>query len=646
MSDIPESMLRKLMPSIKIPSPEERERMDRENLELEKKREQESNWANIQRLEFERTLAQKAKKMFGDIVSLKDAIKKEILHSIVSIRTNYGVIGTGFFYHGDWLVSNAHVLPTREVIVGGGLQTKNGLIELKPIESFHRPHELHTSPDIVIVHDESVGFSKGLKQISRNHSKVSKHYFYAYYNHSTGEHEIRHIKKIKQNKEEFPLKFKPADDVEPQKGCSGAPIIEAFINTDGSEPKWVFQVIGVVYARCLSLDEDDIKLICGIPVDEEFDKILNILYSRSTSTRFSQMALAHKARGYPEDLEKIREYEEKTKEENEEILKKIKSIEAGATSLYITLPEGLEKLYGSDIIGLQYSLFLEEARNAIGLKKGYINTNTFPSHYKKANEECSLEFLKKEIREMIMNIRQEKEMQFTPGTPRIFRESPNKYFRIDIQGGKTRDYSLQLQDCLGYGQKLQGLSGNAKQYNGKPVSSTFAIVSWSKDKQADANLFADMLELSWATIEEIDLDFISKKKQQEKLKEPKKRQPTQKEMRAVEFRNEQIESELDEKDSFFEEIQNSNTNNLSAQQAFTLQSVEIALNESQSHSIPLGLEQGKGEFFSNQANALKNGSSENLATTASSSEKKITNSIQSSSYKIGLQDKKKGHSGK
>lgn len=87
--------------------------------------------------------------------------------------------------------------------------------------------------------------------------------------------------------------------------------------------------------------------------------------------------------------------------------------------------------------------------------------------------------------------------------------SPNGYFRIDIQGGKTSDYSLQIQYCLGKGQTLQGLNEAGKQHNGELVSSIFAIVSWSKDTpDIDANLFANMLEFSLAEMREIDLAFI------------------------------------------------------------------------------------------------------------------------------------------
>ncbi len=108
-----------------------------------------------------------------------------------------------------------------------------------------------------------------------------------------------------------------------------------------------------MYARCLSQAENETKLICAIPVDQEFSKILEVLFSRDKSNRWAQMSAAHKALGSPQDLVQSKAYEQKVTGEDARILDKLKRFKVGETSLFITLPEGLEKLYGTGVFSLE-----------------------------------------------------------------------------------------------------------------------------------------------------------------------------------------------------------------------------------------------------------------------------------------------------
>ncbi len=93
----------------------------------------------------------KAKKMFITKGGLMDAIKSKIIPCVVSIRTNEGTkIGTGFFQHQRWLVSNAHVLSDEHVISSATLTDfQSKTIQIISAQNFPRPNQ-QGIPDIKV----------------------------------------------------------------------------------------------------------------------------------------------------------------------------------------------------------------------------------------------------------------------------------------------------------------------------------------------------------------------------------------------------------------------------------------------------------------------------------------------------------------
>ena len=94
--------------------------------------------------------------MFCAKRGLDKAIRDEILPCVFTIKTSYGVFGTGFYQHSRWLVSNAHFLPCSEALENTILI--NGAPKGAPLDvarAYHRPDHEETSPDVVIVEVKS-----------------------------------------------------------------------------------------------------------------------------------------------------------------------------------------------------------------------------------------------------------------------------------------------------------------------------------------------------------------------------------------------------------------------------------------------------------------------------------------------------------
>jgi len=93
-------------------------------------------YSQIQKDDIKRT--KEAEIMFNDEESLREAINQDIFPCIVSIITDRGIIGIGFFQSPEWLISNAHVLPTFQHVMRARLENGRINSELNAKRSFHR----------------------------------------------------------------------------------------------------------------------------------------------------------------------------------------------------------------------------------------------------------------------------------------------------------------------------------------------------------------------------------------------------------------------------------------------------------------------------------------------------------------------------
>ena len=230
----------------------------------------------------------KAKKMFITKDGLMDAIKSKIIPCVVSIRTNEGTkIGTGFFQHQRWLVSNAPVLSDEHVISSATLTDfQSKTIQIISAQNFPRPNQ-QGIPDITVVNIESDATQKCLPTtFSNNEAYTDLTAFYVYFNQSTQEYKIEFLEPVDKNS--FPLRYQPKEN--PQHGCSGSPLIEARVIL-GKEPKWQFRTAGTVYAKRITSysSSQSLDKLLAIPVCYDFKQILKIIQLRGLTLRCTQM---------------------------------------------------------------------------------------------------------------------------------------------------------------------------------------------------------------------------------------------------------------------------------------------------------------------------------------------------------------------
>lgn len=404
-----------------------------------------------------------AEHMVKNKIGLEEAIKKEIFPCVVSLKTNCGVIGTGFYQHSDWLVSNAHVLPSHEILISASLiDFKNQKVSIGEKRAFHRPSEISTSPDIVIMEGNlrSEGNCKSIPtKFSDDKGVVSNRLFYVYFNHETQTHEIKYL--ISHSQSGNPLTYECEDGIEPQFGCSGAPVIEARVSgIDGHELKWQFRTVGIIYARCVNnQDTTKSKLACAIPVAQEFLQILQtIIFPQMHAKRANDIvqACARIEHGRGEAAR----YESEGKIYTALAENGLKEFKAGQTSLNIELPDGLEQLLGREIMDLSESAFIPEIQAHHQLEDRFHKL-----------DQHSLQELVDDFNDFLEYIKQQEQLVLRQCDK--FLLSPKEYFRVDITGGTNVPFKLDIQDNIGRREHTT---------TGSPISSVFAIVKVPKEE--------------------------------------------------------------------------------------------------------------------------------------------------------------------
>jgi hypothetical protein len=395
--------------------------------------------------------------MFANKESLESAIQREIYPCIVSIETASGY-GTGFFQYSEWLISNAHVIPSKDVLAGASFTDyQSALIELNVDESYHRPC-FASAPDLVIIKAKKPPESSNKclpYTFSGDDSSGQTLFFYVNINSYTSSYEINYLHQLSHSS--LPLVFACSEDKTPMPGASGAPIIEARVILDRT-PQWQFKVVGALYARCSAAwysttfndtahYSESAKLVCAIPVKNDLLQILQLLFAKQSADRAGAMASAaaslHDEQAEHDRIKCLREQDVA----NQAVADGLKKFESGASPLCILLPDGLETLAGSGFFKPKDS-YLKWYR---GLSENEIYA-TFKDFIRRISTIPNL------------NISVTKETTILS----------EQYWRLDCKPGEDNQYwLLQLQDNTGKGSKVPGTK--------KSASSIFAEVKIPKN---------------------------------------------------------------------------------------------------------------------------------------------------------------------
>ena len=218
-----------------------------------------------------------AKEMFDEKhkTELEKTIKKEIFPCMVYIETDFGICGTGFFYHDKWLVSNANILRGHADIESLTMVDNNGdecRLELGSKGVFNSNLNKKHIPNIVIANVKSRSnnnYKCMPKLTSDEYYKGGTINFYVYFDSETKKLKIQYVTKHRNKPTDI---YECDDKAIPQPGCSGSPIIEARV-IKGKTPTWKFKTVGVLCA----VDSANKKLLHTTSMDHTFHEILAIL---------------------------------------------------------------------------------------------------------------------------------------------------------------------------------------------------------------------------------------------------------------------------------------------------------------------------------------------------------------------------------
>lgn len=425
--------------------------------------------ARAQIAAYDRRRSQEAKSIFDNRIGLQEAVAREILPALVTINTQYGVIGTGFYQHSQWLVSNAHVVPAKEVLNGVQFLQQGSAQPVQLHRSYHRPSQRPEAPDVVVMNTElTTGAGQPCLRTDFNGDE-SHQMRLAFYidlaRDGSGQYQIKFLYPLSKPGT-YPVIYQSIDGSVPEPGSSGSPIIEARVAT-GHSPEWQFRVVGALYARCAAswynnnsqirtkLVADDTKLVCAIPIKQDFNQILEILNKEAMAERQRQMSAAsatfHDEKGR-QDTERYKRDSQLSDAAAKIGLQKFSN---GESPLNIALPDGLEKLYYSSIVAIENSLLIPKVLTSVAGGKSVVKKRFFNV------PQASYAELQSDFDDFVALIREMNQVKLTEGDS-VY-TSPAGHFRIDIHPAAGKTYQIDIQDNTG------------KFFlNGKALSSVFA----------------------------------------------------------------------------------------------------------------------------------------------------------------------------
>ena len=291
---------------------------------------------------------------YEDRLELINQIHTNIIPKVFLIRSG-ATVGTGFLAYPKWLLTNAHVLPSGDQAKQAlFLDHQNNAFYPSNRQSFLRPADSNTAPDLVAMHLDLECTGSGLHNntFSKDETFAGRYVFYIDTT-TEGGFSVKFINPVVT--ESLPMLFLPESGEQLHHGISGSPAIEAKLLSHHHPPKWIFKVIGAVYAKC---PNEDLSAhhACVIPFDKDLSHIRKILLHDGEANSLSATSIATASMFTdPASKDKATKLQEEADDEAKEAQHQWHLYEAGDTSLNITLPEGLEKLLGTECIELKYS---------------------------------------------------------------------------------------------------------------------------------------------------------------------------------------------------------------------------------------------------------------------------------------------------
>ncbi len=425
---------------------------------------------------------EKAQEFFKNLDSLSFAITHHVLPAIAII--NNGRIGTAFYQGPTWIVTNAHVAPSRDDLQDWRLLNWNNDVTSPVVKrSFHR-QERPDMPDLVIIEiEDNEHNSHPILQTKFSDDEALDEILTFYIDHDL---EIKFLKKTS-GENLYPLMYECLDGSSPQPGTSGSPILEARV-VISREPFWQFKVVGALYARCAPNDKEKSSnshansffesapkmptmFVCAIPVIQDFDQLLGLLNTLSEAERYYESAKASATFSDKKGQEDEKRYLTLTDITLQLANKGFLEYQQGQSPLSIDLPDGLEKLLGKGIVGLSQSVLL--GKKVVnwwkdGQKEIKKPIDQLP-HERTGFPCIELSKLSEDFKALLDRINgiEEIKIQSSNANKTIF---TNGHFRIDQLGASANQWRLEIQDNTDQFYKRTSPS----------LSCTFAIVLFPK----------------------------------------------------------------------------------------------------------------------------------------------------------------------
>ncbi|GJM06811.1 MAG: hypothetical protein DHS20C10_05450 [marine bacterium B5-7] len=463
---------------------------------------------------------------FQQLIDFNEAVTEKVLPALVTIRLPSRV-GSGYFQHTRWFVSNAHVIPSPDFLeLATFYDFKGNCVNTDVAESFHRP--VSNTPDVMIVNvnsdhpclrmptpkttKESLAGLWGCRPENISDETFEKMqeeeslqsdilYFYVEYNFLPEQnvHEICILEKLS-SEGEYPVRYQRTDGGCAQPGSSGSPIFRAYV-TDGENPTWQIEVVDTLFARSAAGTE-----ICTVPTKEDFEQIRkHVINPRLTAERYTQMS-GMRGSMFANPVDQAKAAQEAGMAQHYGVLAEhgIFQFQSGVSKVQGELPDDLERLWYSRIVSLADSLLIPAVlEGQIG--KQAVKNSKYKSIFR---QNLCLEELTKDIKAFIgelestststLESESESESELTIKLPDSTADewflSPKEYFRIDINGAAGASYrKLELQDNVGRGLK----EGK------KAISSTFAIVKLPVVKEISSVELAELFRESLRSSKEV-----------------------------------------------------------------------------------------------------------------------------------------------
>jgi hypothetical protein len=444
--------------------------------------------------------------IFQNKKGLTEAIEQQILPALVDIVRKDNVIGSGFIHESSLMVSNSHVLPTKEICQTSKFQT----YDVKELNFESARFREKYSPDLTIAKVDWKNLQ--VKTLKTKFPEDSDPNF-------TNQNEITFFvdketfepvfieKKNPKEEKVFPIIYLPIEqDSFPKPGYSGTPIIKGRVN---SSQNWEFYQESVLYSLCK-------EGICSIPCNEDFYRNFSIDTLKTLASRYEEkisiLQVGERAELYKLKLKKIRE----------EIQEMEKKYTNGEKNFTINEIEKEMKLLGNKILAVSESFLIQKRMKNLPKQ---ITENLNDGQRKRRDAILECDYKESDLLEKISIVIQLLcNQHYLPNLKKVshqiddflthdLKDPPEYEFRFDIIFNGDQHMVIQLQDNTPMGVKILK----------KSLSSVFAIVKipMALLEKVDGKILSQCFDESLKDKKEII--YPNKKDESEKVSNKKKK---------------------------------------------------------------------------------------------------------------------------